>query len=354
MTKQVKKSATITIHDIKYYIEQFENGAIKIRPVSNRDALRKFSNVLGFTYEDDWGTRYFGHRIINFINNDYQIGSKKPVESEEVPQPTDDDVDDYYKYRRWYELDMPFALGETLHEYEGEFNDDLQALLDEEAQKAGFKDIQDALAKFSLNSLGEALGISDKGWNWWANLNDSMKFALLFKIYNEDDSLFDMPYLLDESLYMDEDYEEECEFINDRTLISRLLVEWVFSGDIFSLDITEIEESEFCDSSFRYDFEDLSVISSLSSMSFYRNYNLTFFPESLIQLKSLTHLNLSRTNLGEDDAEGDLERLLAFAKAHPGMEELDLSGTPLAYELEDDNEALEELEKLMPDCEIHI
>ena len=69
MTKQVKKSATITIHDIKYYIEQFENGAIKIRPVSNRDALRKFSNVLGFTYEDDWGTRYFGHRIINFINN---------------------------------------------------------------------------------------------------------------------------------------------------------------------------------------------------------------------------------------------------------------------------------------------
>lgn len=348
MTKQVKKSATITIHDIRYYIEQLESGTIEIRPVSNRDALRKFSNVLGFAYEDRWDTRTFGHKLIDFINNGCQ------VESEEVPQPTDDDVDVYYKYRRWYELGMPFALGETLHEYEGVLDDDLQALLDEEAQKAGFKDLQDALAKFSLNSLDEALGISDKGWNWWTNLNDSMKFALLSHDYQGGWLDFDMPYLYDGRLYIDEDAEEECKFINDRDLMSRWLAEYVLAGEIFSLDITATEASEFCDSSFQYDFEDLSVISTLSEMDFCENTYLCFFPESLIQIKSLAYLNLSRTCLGEDMPEKDLEHLLAFAKAHPKMKELNLRATSLAYELEDNNEVMAELKKLMPDCEISI
>ncbi|AKG15909.2 hypothetical protein [Moraxella bovoculi] len=349
-----KNLATITIRDIKYYIEQLESGTIEIRPVSTLDALRKFSNVLGFAYEDRWDTRYFGHRIINFINNDYQIGSKKPVESEEVPQSTDDDVDDYYKYRRWYELGMPFALGETLHEYEGELDNDLQERLNSEVKKAGFKDLQDALAKFSLNSIEEALGVSDKGWDWWVNLNSSMKFALLFHDYQMDCLDFDMPYLYEECLYIDEDAEEECEFINDRDLMSSWLAGWVLAGDIFKLDITATEASEFCDSSFQYEFEDLSVISSLHSLSFYDNGNLCYFPESLIKLKNLTSLSLSYTNLGEDMPEEDLELLLEFAKAHPEMDELSLRNTSLAYELDDNDEVMAELKKLMPDCKIHI
>ena len=30
--------------------------------------LREISEDLGFEYSDEWNTRYFGHRLINFIN----------------------------------------------------------------------------------------------------------------------------------------------------------------------------------------------------------------------------------------------------------------------------------------------
>jgi hypothetical protein len=70
-------------------------------------------------------------------------------------------------------------------------------------------------------------------------------------------------------------------------------------------------------------------------MSFYRDGNLCFFPPSLISLKHLTKLDLSRTEVGSE--KNDMDNLFAFAKAHPNMEYLGLYSSILSYSLDDDN-----------------
>ncbi|MCQ9328821.1 leucine-rich repeat domain-containing protein [Pelistega suis] len=76
---KIKKSAK---HG-NFIIEQAENDTVSIIFDNTRQALRDIANEIGMEYDPDWNTRYFGHRLINFINGvDTTKKSKEVKESD--------------------------------------------------------------------------------------------------------------------------------------------------------------------------------------------------------------------------------------------------------------------------------
>lgn len=72
MTKEIKKSAIYK----NFLIEQFEDKTIDVSCRSEKTLaiLRDISNEIGFEYSGDWNSQFFGHRLIDFLN---EMESKK-------------------------------------------------------------------------------------------------------------------------------------------------------------------------------------------------------------------------------------------------------------------------------------
>lgn len=73
---EIKKSAR---HG-NFVIQQAENGSISIICDNTRQALRDIANEIGMEFAPGWGTQYFGHRVINFINGVDTRRKSKEVE----------------------------------------------------------------------------------------------------------------------------------------------------------------------------------------------------------------------------------------------------------------------------------
>lgn len=95
---------------------------IRCRDRKTRSMLREISEDLGFEYSDDWNTRYFGHRLINFING----------------------VDTRRETTKLAEDKFPEELITDTTEY-----------------------------------------ISDEDWEWWCGLSDTLKYIVLWNIKDE-------------------------------------------------------------------------------------------------------------------------------------------------------------------------
>lgn len=73
---EIKKSAK---HG-NFIIQQAENDSVSIICDNTRQALRDIANEIGMEFDPEWNTRYFGHRLINFINGVDTTRKSKEVE----------------------------------------------------------------------------------------------------------------------------------------------------------------------------------------------------------------------------------------------------------------------------------
>ena len=73
---EIKKSAK---HG-NFVIQQAENDSVSIICDNTRQALRDIANEIGMEFDPEWNTRYFGHRLINFINGVDTTRKSKEVE----------------------------------------------------------------------------------------------------------------------------------------------------------------------------------------------------------------------------------------------------------------------------------
>ena len=73
---EIKKSAK---HG-NFIIQQAENDSVSIVCDNTRQALRDIANEIGMEFDPEWNTRYFGHRLINFINGVDTTRKSKEVE----------------------------------------------------------------------------------------------------------------------------------------------------------------------------------------------------------------------------------------------------------------------------------
>ena len=120
MSKQIRSCAIYK----DLIIESAEDYTVTIRcrDRKTRSMLREISEDLGFEYSDDWNTRYFGHRLINFING----------------------VDTRRETTKLAEDKFPEELITDTTEY-----------------------------------------ISDEDWEWWCGLSDTLKYIVLWNIKDE-------------------------------------------------------------------------------------------------------------------------------------------------------------------------
>ena len=65
MSTEIKKTARYG----KFIIEQAENDSISVKYHNTKEGLREISQQVGFEFDNDWNTRYFGDRLIKFLNN---------------------------------------------------------------------------------------------------------------------------------------------------------------------------------------------------------------------------------------------------------------------------------------------
>lgn len=56
----------------EYYISENTNGSIEVYKIYDnvKGALRKISESIGFEYDNNWTTRQFGSKLIDYINKD--------------------------------------------------------------------------------------------------------------------------------------------------------------------------------------------------------------------------------------------------------------------------------------------
>ena len=120
MSKKIRNSAIYK----DLIIESAEDYTVTIRcrDRKTRNMLREISEDLGFEYSDEWNTRYFGHRLINFING----------------------VDTRRETTKLAEDKFPEELITDTTEY-----------------------------------------ISDEDWEWWCGLSDTLKYIVLWNIKDE-------------------------------------------------------------------------------------------------------------------------------------------------------------------------
>lgn len=330
----------------KITLIQNDDNSIDFEVNNALGVMRLISKAIGFEYDPEWNTQTLGRKLIDVLNNANH-------DTKEIKMEKADTIDKFY---HWYELVQKGELTQEevdIARQSGEFyealsEDEYDKKSDELAEKLGIDwgDLEDYVG-----------GMSDEAWNWWVNLSDSMKLILLHYMSgfsDFEDDFGEMPYLSDEYLYVDDSCEEETDYTIAENTKSPL---WYYFGDFIlendlELNITEVEESGCCDGSLQYDFEQLAYLPNLKSMSFYRDEALCFFPPSLSKLAALTKLDIGRTEAGSE--EEDMDNLFAFAKAHPNMEYLGLSGSILGNELDDNREKLAELQALMPNCNIEL
>ncbi len=84
---EIKKSAK---HG-NFIIQQAENDSVSIICDNTRQALRDIANEIGMEFDPEWNTRYFGHRLINFINGVDTTRKARAETTEEVKKEFDED-----------------------------------------------------------------------------------------------------------------------------------------------------------------------------------------------------------------------------------------------------------------------
>lgn len=84
---EIKKSAK---HG-NFVIQQAENDSVSIICDNTRQALRDIANEIGMEFDPEWNTRYFGHRLINFINGVDTTRKARAETTEEVKKEFDED-----------------------------------------------------------------------------------------------------------------------------------------------------------------------------------------------------------------------------------------------------------------------
>lgn len=345
-----KKHSVITLNNVEFRIEQLENRSIQIVPNKNMTAtLRDISKLVGFNLEEKWDGFQIGAKLIDFINN-----LEKPATTEKenamennVTNVTVVEDASEYKFYRAYDFGMTKEEYDILSDGYDE---------DDEAETKRYTDLMKkyGLSEDDIPNLGL---VSNHAWEWWKNLSDSMKFILLCN-YKDTDAFEDvdleMPYFVEEALREENDEEaERVDFAADemRDAVGYMMTD--FFAETTELDITDLAEySDYADPSLHYVFNGLEYLPCLEEISLRKSEYLLWFPKEFVNFKHLKRLDLSRTECGGEELEQDIETLFNFAKAHPEMERIDLSGTFLADAL--DSEKLAELQKLMPKCEIEV
>ena len=76
---------------------------IRCRDRKTRNMLREISEDLGFEYSDEWNTRYFGHRLINFINGVDTRRETTKLAEDKFPEEliSDTDTTEYISDEDW-------------------------------------------------------------------------------------------------------------------------------------------------------------------------------------------------------------------------------------------------------------
>lgn len=187
---------------------------------------------------------------------------------------------------------------------------------------------------------------SDKNWEWWLSLDRNTRFILLYQYHNQ----LQDEYQEDEDGVLEIYYDEELQTDRD-SYISYLLDDFIIALEY--INISETSQSDEGSDFFEFSgFEKLAYLPNLTELNFSDDSSLTFLPTGLDKLKKLKHLNFSYTDLGFDDPDTDFETLIEIGKALPKLENLNLSNTPLAQWLDD--EQIDELKNLMPNCDIEV
>ena len=218
---------------------------IRCRDRKTRSMLREISEDLGFEYSDEWNTRYFGHRLINFING---VDTRR----------------------------------ETTILAEDKFPEEL------------------------ISDTDTTEYISDEDWEWWCGLSDTLKYIVLWNIKDE---FLDEDYgLTPEYDDLSEEISTELDLYDRNGAIAFYLKDYIvgvhFSDGNFEPGITHkfvIPNNVF---NIR-ELPKLSHIKQLSSLSFH-GWGGGFGSEEidlLAQIPQLKELDLTTNSVSGDALE---------------------------------------------------
>lgn len=218
---------------------------IRCRDRKTRSMLREISEDLGFEYSDDWNTRYFGHRLINFING---VDTRR----------------------------------ETTILAEDKFPEEL------------------------ISDTDTTEYISDEDWEWWCGLSDTLKYIVLWNIKDE---FLDEDYgLTPEYDDLSEEISTELDLYDRNGAIAFYLKDYIvgvhFSDGNFEPGITH--KFVIPDNVFNIrELPKLSHIKQLSSLSFH-GWGGGFGSEEidlLAQIPQLKELDLTTNSVSGDALE---------------------------------------------------
>jgi len=218
---------------------------IRCRDRKTRSMLREISEDLGFEYSDEWNTRYFGHRLINFING---VDTRR----------------------------------ETTILAEDKFPEEL------------------------ISDTDTTEYISDEDWEWWCGLSDTLKYIVLWNIKDE---FLDEDYgLTPEYDDLSEEISTELDLYDRNGAIAFYLKDYIvgvhFSDGNFEPGITH----KFVIPDNVYNIRELpklSHIKQLSSLSFH-GWGGGFGSEEidlLAQIPQLKELDLTTNSVSGDALE---------------------------------------------------
>ena len=218
---------------------------IRCRDRKTRSMLREISEDLGFEYSDEWNTRYFGHRLINFING---VDTRR----------------------------------ETTILAEDKFPEEL------------------------ISDTDTTEYISDEDWEWWCELSDTLKYIVLWNIKDE---FLDEDYgLTPEYDDLSEEISTELDLYDRNGAIAFYLKDYIvgvhFSDGNFEPGITH--KFVIPDNVFNIrELPKLSHIKQLSSLSFH-GWGGGFGSEEidlLAQIPQLKELYLTTNSVSGDALE---------------------------------------------------
>ncbi|MBS4992681.1 MAG: hypothetical protein KHZ38_05420 [Haemophilus parainfluenzae] len=218
---------------------------IRCRDRKTRSMLREISEDLGFEYSDEWNTRYFGHRLINFING---VDTRR----------------------------------ETTILAEDKFPEEL------------------------ISDTDTTEYISDEDWEWWCGLSDTLKYIVLWNIKDE---FLDEDYgLTPEYDDLSEEISTELDLYDRNGAIAFYLKDYIvgvhFSDGNFEPGITH--KFVIPDNVFNIrELPKLSHIKQLSSLSFH-GWGGGFGSEEidlLAQIPQLKELDLTTNSVSGDALE---------------------------------------------------
>ena len=218
---------------------------IRCRDRKTRNMLREISEDLGFEYSDEWNTRYFGHRLINFING---VDTRR----------------------------------ETTKLAEDKFPEEL------------------------ISDTDTTEYISDEDWEWWCGLSDTLKYIVLWNIKDE---FLDEDYgLTPEYDDLSQEISTELDLYDRNGAIAFYLKDYIvgvhFSDGNFEPGITH----KFVIPDNVYNIRELpklSHIKQLSSLSFH-GWGGGFGSEEidlLAQIPQLKELDLTTNSVSGDALE---------------------------------------------------